>query len=290
MENKKIVYFDTNVFISLREEKEKKNFDSLNKILKLKEKFDYVYSNAHIFDFQNDSKGECVKDFEVMEEIVDNNYIYYDFIRNLHILNNIKKPELPFESSLKFDEIITNPIFSYFEKYSNFLDINKELSSSGFLEAMEKAAKLNEFYIKNPKEYKHTRKEIKDILKDKDEALKLSENYFNNFYYNDNISSLIKYVLYYFLIDFIAENHLKDRNKKLRYRNILIDAMHSFLATHSDYFVTNDEVVKHKSKFIANKIVYDSEEYGKIEVKLFRDFEDRKILSLEEFLNDVSLM
>ncbi|MDA0023348.1 hypothetical protein [Brachyspira hyodysenteriae] len=97
MENKKIVYFDTNIFISLRKEKEK-NFDSLNKILKLKEKFYYVYSDAHIFDFQNDSKGEYIEDFEVMKEIVDNNYIYYDFIRNLHILNNIRKPELTFET------------------------------------------------------------------------------------------------------------------------------------------------------------------------------------------------
>ncbi|MDA0023347.1 hypothetical protein [Brachyspira hyodysenteriae] len=135
---------------------------------------------------------------------------------------------------------------------------------------------MNEYYIKNPKEYKYTRKEIKDILKDKDEALKLSESYFSNFYYNDNINLFIKYVLYYFFIDFIAENHLKDRNKKLRYRNILIDAIHSFLATHSDYFVTNDEGLKHKSKFITNNLVYDSKEYGKIEVKLFDDFENRK--------------
>ncbi|MCZ9847472.1 hypothetical protein OFP75_03135 [Brachyspira hyodysenteriae] len=76
MENKKIVYFDKNIFSQLKsgsqsedDNKKIETIKKLEKIINSKSNFLYVYSDAHIFDLQNgndndDNAKKREEDFE----------------------------------------------------------------------------------------------------------------------------------------------------------------------------------------------------------------------------------
>lgn len=68
MENKKIVYFDKNIFSQLKSgcqsedvKTKVKSIEILEKIINSKNKFLYVYSDAHIFDLQNGNNDDNAK-------------------------------------------------------------------------------------------------------------------------------------------------------------------------------------------------------------------------------------
>ncbi|MCZ9838468.1 hypothetical protein [Brachyspira hyodysenteriae] len=88
MENKKIVYFDKNIFSQLKsgsqsedDNKKIETIKKLEKIINSKSNFLYVYSDAHIFDLQNgnDNDDNAKREKKILNlqvRIVDNNYVF----------------------------------------------------------------------------------------------------------------------------------------------------------------------------------------------------------------------
>ena len=77
------------------------------------------------------------------------------------------------------------------------------------------------------------------------------------------------------MLDMLSE--ISEKTSKLKYRNMTIDAMHSFNYMSSNYFITNDNKLMLKSKELY-KIINDNEylNINKIHTTA---------MSLEEFIN-----
>ena len=130
MENKKIVYFDKNIFSQLKSgcqsEDDNKKIESIKKLEKIinsKSNFLYVYSDAHIFDLQNgnddnddNAKKKREEDFEFTSRIVDNNYV---FINNNKLSLDFKiniRDKFNSNDTLKLNDISKKLDFSNIKK------------------------------------------------------------------------------------------------------------------------------------------------------------------------------
>ena len=295
------VYFDSQIF---RELKKEENKYLLDKILKLKNnKLKYVYFDAHIYDLQNDKTDKKIEDLKFMLRIVENNYMLFDINTNSFIKNetNIENNYNYFNifslfNNIQGEEIDTelNPLF---ELLNNILQIIKNLKiplnfeyrlseeENNFIQKFipncdnptigEIATTTNNTlknYFENIKSYREDRKDIKNILgnNNKDMVYKSINNILKL-----DIDIKFKFIAIYNMLDMLSE--ISEKTSKLKYRNMIIDAMHSFNSMSSDYFITNDNKLMLKSKELY-KIINDNEylNINKIHTSA---------MSLEEFIN-----
>lgn len=295
------VYFDSQIF---RELKKEENKYLLDKILKLKNnKLKYVYFDAHIYDLQNDKTDKKIEDLKFMSRIVENNYMLFDINTNSFIKNetNIENNYNYFNifslfNNIQGEEIDTelNPLF---ELLNNILQIIKNLKiplnfeyrlseeENNFIQKFipncdnptigEIATTTNNTlknYFENIKSYREDRKDIKNILgnNNKDMVYKSINNILKLY-----IDIKFKFIAIYNMLDMLSE--ISEKTSKLKYRNMIIDAMHSFNSMSSDYFITNDNKLMLKSKELY-KIINDNEylNINKIHTSA---------MSLEEFIN-----
>ena len=293
------VYFDSQIF---RELKKEENKYLLDKILKLKNnKLKYVYFDAHIYDLQNDKTDKKIEDLKFMSRIVENNYMLFDINTNSFIKNetNIENNYNYFNifslfNNIQGEEIDTelNPLF---ELLNNILQIIKNLKiplnfeyrlseeENNFIQKFipncdnptigEIATTTNNTlknYFENIKSYREDRKDIKNILgnNNKDMVYKSINNILKL-----DIDIKFKFIAIYNMLDMLSE--ISEKTSKLKYRNMTIDAMHSFNSMSSDYFITNDNKLMLKSKELY-KIINEDLNINKIQTTA---------MSLEEFIN-----
>lgn len=295
------VYFDSQIF---RELKKEENKYLLDKILKLKNnKLKYVYFDAHIYDLQNDKTDKKIEDLKFMSRIVENNYMLFDINTNSFIKNetNIENNYNYFNifslfNNIQGEEIDTelNPLF---ELLNNILQIIKNLKiplnfeyrlseeENNFIQKFipncdnptigEIATTTNNTlknYFENIKSYREDRKDIKNILgnNNKDMVYKSINNILKL-----DIDIKFKFIAIYNMLDMLSE--ISEKTSKLKYRNMTIDAMHSFNSMSSDYFITNDNKLMLKSKELYKIINYNEDlNINKIQTTA---------MSLEEFIN-----
>lgn len=309
----KTVYFDSQIF---RELKKEENKSLLDKILKLKnDKLEYVYFDAHIYDLQNDKTDKKIEDLKFMSNIVENNYMLFDintnsFIKNETNIENNYNRFYDFNSlflldyfnifnlfnSIQYGEIDTQ-LKVYFEILNNILQTIKNIKiplnfeyklsekENNFMQKFiphcdsttigEIATTTNNTlknYFENIKSYREDRKDIKNILgnNNKDMVYKSINNILKL-----DIDIKSKFIAIYNMLDMLSE--ISEKTSKLKYRNMTIDAMHSFNSMSSDYFITNDNKLMLKSKELY-KIINDNEylNINKIHTSA---------MSLEEFIN-----
>ena len=307
----KTVYFDSQIF---RELKKEENKSLLDKILKLKnDKLKYVYFDAHIYDLQNDKTDKKIEDLKFMSNIVENNYMLFDINTNsfkkskINIENNYNY-FYDFNSLFSLDyfnifslfnniqgEEIDTELNPLFELLNNILQIIKNLKiplnfeyrlseeENNFIQKFipncdnptigEIATTTNNTlknYFENIKSYREDRKDIKNILgnNNKDMVYKSINNILKL-----DIDIKFKFIAIYNMLDMLSE--ISEKTSKLKYRNMTIDAMHSFNSMSSDYFITNDNKLMLKSKELY-KIINEDLNINKIQTTA---------MSLEEFIN-----
>ncbi|CCY75209.1 hypothetical protein EPJ64_03855 [Brachyspira aalborgi] len=307
------VYFDSQIF---RELKKEENKYLLDKILKLKNnKLKYVYFDAHIYDLQNDKTDKKIEDLKFMSRIVENNYMLFDintnsFIKNETNIENNYNYFYDFNSLFSLDyfnifslfnniqgEEIDTELNPLFELLNNILQIIKNLKiplnfeyrlseeENNFIQKFipncdnptigEIATTTNNTlknYFENIKSYREDRKDIKNILgnNNKDMVYKSINNILKL-----DIDIKFKFIAIYNMLDMLSE--ISEKTSKLKYRNMTIDAMHSFNSMSSDYFITNDNKLMLKSKELYKIINYNEDlNINKIQTTA---------MSLEEFIN-----
>ena len=126
--------------------------------------------------------------------------------------------------------------------------------------------------MQNIKSYREDRKDIKNILgnNNKDMVYKSINNILKL-----DIDIKFKFIAIYNMLDMLSE--ISEKTSKLKYRNMTIDAMHSFNSMSSDYFITNDNKLMLKSKELYKIINYNEDlNINKIQTTA---------MSLEEFIN-----
>ena len=75
------IYLDKQVFSHLFNAREEKYSLLRDKILSHKDEFIFFYSNAHLFDLQDDKTDIKYAEMEFMQSIVDGNRLIYEFPR-----------------------------------------------------------------------------------------------------------------------------------------------------------------------------------------------------------------
>lgn len=263
---------------------------------------------------QNDKTDKKIEDLKFMSNIVENNYMLFDintnsFIKNGTNIENNYNRFYDFNSLFLLDyfnifslfnniqgEEIDTELNPLFELLNNILQIIKNLKIP--LNFEYKLFKENDFmqkfiphyynptigeiatttnntlknYFENIKSYREDRKDIKNILgnNNKDMVYKSINNILKL-----DIDIKFKFIAIYNMLDMLSE--ISEKTSKLKYRNMIIDAMHSFNSMSSDYFITNDNKLMLKSKELY-KIINDNEylNINKIHTSA---------MSLEEFIN-----
>ncbi|TVL39691.1 hypothetical protein A9X84_13115 [Brachyspira hyodysenteriae] len=252
MENKKIVYFDKNIFSQLKsgcqsedDNKKIETIKKLEKIINSKSNFLYVYSDAHIFDLQNgndnddNAKKKREEDFEFTSRIVDNNYV---FINNNKLSLDFKiniRDKFNSNDTLKLNDISKKLDFTNIKK--TFYDLMPEDAKNIFDNYDIVFDLLQDFLnIKI-----NTRKGVENIPEDilnkiesmlpKDNNMPLGEVI--NFYMSEHLKMINSDDLYPKLKD-ILNNQLDDKNKE-EIKISLENAKNNYNNKYFEY-ITND--------------------------------------------------
>lgn len=302
MENKKIVYFDKNIFSQLKNgcqsedvKTKVKSIEILEKIINSKNKFLYVYSDAHIFDLQNGNNDDNAKkkreeDFEFTTQIVDNNYVFInngklslDFKINIRDKFNSKDTVTLNDIANKLDftnikksfhdlmpEDAQNIVNNYdvgFDLFQSYLNMKID-TRKGFENIPENILKEIEGML--PKNNNITLGEvinfyINEHLKmlNSNELYTNRKDFFNN-KLDDKNKEEIKIVLenvkknYNKSFEYMANDLFNGRtSKKIQYYNTNIDSMHASFIEYVDYFVTEDNDLYNNSiKIYGNEKIF----------------------------------
>ena len=73
------IYFDKQLFSHLFKSQEEKYLVLREKILSHRDEFIFTYSNAHLFDLQQDTTDIKYDEMDFMQSIVDGNHIFYEY-------------------------------------------------------------------------------------------------------------------------------------------------------------------------------------------------------------------
>ncbi|KLI43818.1 hypothetical protein [Brachyspira hyodysenteriae] len=229
MENKKIVYFDKNIFSQLKsgcqsedDNKKIETIKKLEKIINSKSNFLYVYSDAHIFDLQNgndnddNAKKKREEDFEFTSRIVDNNYV---FINNNKLSLDFKiniRDKFNSAYTVKLNDIVNKLDFTDIKK--TFCDLMSEGSQNVFDDYDDILFNLLQYVFNFRINTRIGTENIpEDILKKieymlpKDTNMSIGE--IMNFFMNEHLKMINSDDLYPKLKD-ILNNQLDDKNKE----------------------------------------------------------------------------
>ncbi len=242
------IYFDSNVYSNLRNNRVKK-FIALNQALeKYKNNLLFVFSHAHIRDKISDLSDFKYLDFEFMKTFVNDNYLSYHAFK--------KRTSFYLASPLEVFE--TNDSLSSIDFVmniagGNYKEIRKLIKSGGdeiLYSINNNKYDLNQLF-KNDRIGDKFYDFIKDSLYHKDK---------------DNIPYYDFYLHAYSILDILGFS--KDKlNSKNSFNNIFNDSLHSYYSRYCDYLITDDEGLRKKSRLL----------YDEYEVLT-------KIMSVEQFL------
>ena len=95
------IYFDKQLFSHLFKSQEEKYLVLREKILSHRDEFIFTYSNAHLFDLQQDTTDIKYDEMDFMQSIVDGNHIFYEY-PNIGVTK--ESPRSAFSNAAKADD------------------------------------------------------------------------------------------------------------------------------------------------------------------------------------------
>ncbi|WP_288621854.1 hypothetical protein [uncultured Brachyspira sp.] len=252
----KKVYIDISALSDLKSKK-----DMLDLINKSKsDSFTYYYSPAHLDDLDSagakENKPELrEEELKYIENIVGNNHIYYNRIKNKLLVRDISLTHY-IDECFK-SGTVSNKHNDIMKSDSAIYEINEVFN--GKLDYEESEVRKWLYAMTDDNAYKENKRELMANYIISEEKLKSYIKYlFNKF---PNNLDLIIYSTYD-CIDFLEgienklksillENGLKPKIKLVdRPKNSNADALHCFCATYCDYFITLDKTLFSKSIFV----------------------------------------
>lgn len=284
------IYFDKQILSNLFKNREEKYIALREKLLSNQSDCVFFYSDAHLMDLQQDQSEIKYAEMEFIQELTEGHRISFDGYRIIHrednpmeIFNQMSTNNL-FENPGTFtlnDEqktILFNGMDLIVRDLRGELDthwfINREpiqeikgdISSNICLEFLNSCIQNT---VNDKQRYKQIRDNIKAIynlsvrtnngdisfnkkLKDTDLGLTFHEM-IQAVLRQMGISpqnSLMVYTMSYSFLDMLGI--CEEKRGKVRFRNMLIDAQHSFLASDCDCFVSDDKGLVEKSRALYN--------------------------------------
>ena len=301
------IYLDKQVFSYLFKSNNEKCAALREKILAHKDEFIFCYSNAHLFDLQDDLTDTKYSEMDFMQSVVNGNHLIYkdgtinlannhpkDVFENLHDvgdfswLENIDFSNLTQEqigvinniSDLTAKEFTGQLEFDWLKKRTPVSDSGLQIDKDGFRSLINFVA--YHFY-QNKDSYKTLRDKV--IATYNPSSIVAQGEVFNEQFsssplhlsFMELIQTTLKqtglsskdpaitYFLSYVLFDLFGID--KEPRGKVRFKNVSVDAYHSFFALYCDCMVSDDDGVRRKSKGL---------------YKLFN--QATKVYSLDEFI------
>ena len=275
---------DKQVFSHLFNAKEEKYSLLREKILSHKDEFIFFYSNAHLFDLQDDKTDIKYTEMEFMQSIVSGYHLIYEN----HKQEVIKQsPRNAFETIGKIED------FSWLENFD---------FSQTFTSLMKF---VSHYFYENKESYKIMRDNT--IARYNPTSIKAEgENVFNEqlassplgLSFLDIIQASLTqtglsytdfatvYYMSYILLDLFGVN--KETRKKVKFRNMQVDCYHSFFGSYCDCMVSDDEGMRLKSKtlyklFNFNTKVYSIDEF----IEKFDEAINNNKKSAREYFDEV---
>lgn len=303
------IYFDKQLFSHLFKSQEEKYRVLREKILSHRDEFIFLYSNAHLFDLQQDTTDIKYEEMDFMQSIVDGNHIIYESPNIINVtkeaprsaFNNVAKAE---DFSWLYDLDLSQITEEQCDAINNIIDVSirdlrgelefdwlkkrTPIHSKELAIDKENLISLVKFVRYNFYEDKNSYKNIRDnAVKDYNPTLITSdcENVFNdqleaaplglsfiemikaviNQFGLKSSDATIVYYVSYMLLDLLGVS--KETRRKVKFRNMQTDCMHSFFGSYCDCFVSDDAGILKKSKTL---------------YKLFNI--ETKIYSIDEFI------
>lgn len=276
----KRVYFDSNTFRYL-----KNNPSLLRKIIDNKNRFSFYYSLPHILDLLSDNSDKKYEDLELMETLVDDNYLVLNENGNVvHApslplsLYNTLNTEIEFaQDIINAEKISLEEIFNELINKSFIPEFKKLLNQENILDKNSNISQLFISLFKNPDTYKRLRYYIikslnlktkhKINIDNKSFNKKLVDTPFKTPFLNfvDNTLSYQKTVTMFefqhFITSYILLNVLaidNEKNKKASLKGTVNDGQHSYFSAHCDYLISDDKGLIQKSKALFKLLNIDT--------------------------------
>ena len=297
------IYFDKQLFSHLFNAQEEKYRVLREKILSHRDEFIFLYSNAHLFDLQQDMTDIKYEEMDLMQTIVDGNHIFFE---NPNIMVGKETPRSVFDNIAAINDFswLDNFDLSQITKeqrevINNIMDISyKDLTGQLEFDWLKKRAPIcsNEVQIdkasftsfvkfvkENFYDNKNSYKQIRDnAIKNYNPALITTdcESIFNNqlassplgLSFIETIKATINqvglptsdastvYYISYMLLDLLGVS--REARKKVKFRNMQTDCMHSFFGSYCDCFVSDDVGIIRKSKTLYNLFNFETTIYS----------------------------
>lgn len=329
------IYFDKQLFSHLFNAQEEKYRVLREKILSHRDEFIFLYSNAHIFDLQQDLTDIKYEEMDFMQTIVDGNHIAF---KNPNIIVAKETPRSAYDNIAAMDDYswLDNIDLSQITKeqrdiINNIMDISyKDLTGQLEFDWLKKRAPIcsNEVQIdkasftsfvkfvkENFYDNKNSYKQIRDnAIKNYNPALITTdcESIFNNqltsaplgLSFIETIKATINqvglptsdastvYYISYMLLDLLGVS--REARKKVKFRNMQTDCIHSFFGSYCDCFVSDDVGIIRKSKTLYNLFNFETKIYSIDEFiakfdEAIKNNQKSVSISLEEIRNDYLL-
>ena len=278
------IYLDKQVFSHLFNAREEKYSLLRDKILSHKDEFIFFYSNAHLFDLQDDKTDIKYAEMEFMQSIVDGNRLIYEFPRQ-----EVMK-QSPREA---FDTVGKVGDFSWLDNFDvsqltdeldfNWLTNRIPISANELQVDVPIFKSLMNFIAYNFYENKNAYKQVRDntIARYNPKEIKANgEDVFNEQLSSSPLGlsfietikatlaqiglsssdSAIVYYMSYMLLDLFGVN--KEARKKVKFQNMQADCCHSFFGSYCDCIVSDDEGLRLKSKTLYKLFNFGTKVYS----------------------------
>lgn len=304
------IYLDKQIFSYLFKSSNEKYAALREKILSHKGEFIFCYSNAHLFDLQDDLTDTKYSEMDFMQSVVNGNHLIYndckinlaynhpkDVYENLHDVGDFSwLDDIDFSTLTKEQiQVINNVADLSAKEFAGQLEVDwlknripvsdddLTIDKEGFKSLMDFVA--YNFY-QNKDSYKVLRDNV--ITMYNPSSILANDEAFNEQFSSSplhltfiellqatlrqtGLSSnepMIAYLLSYILLDIFGIN--REPRGKVRFRNVSVDAQHSYFGSYCDCLVSDDDGVRRKSRSL---------------YKLFN--RATKVYSLEEFIRSL---
>lgn len=323
------IYFDKQLFSHLFKSQEEKYLVLREKILSHRDEFIFLYSNAHLFDLQQDMTDVKYDEMDFMQSIVNGNHIFYES-PNIGVIkesprsayNNVAKVD---DYSWLYDLDLSQITEEQCDAINNIIDISiKDFSGELEFDWLKKRTPIHSTELAIDKENlisfvklvkdnfyedKNSYKNIRDnAIKNYNPQLITSdcENVFNEqleeaplrLSFLETIKAVINqfglkssdattvYYVSYMLLDLLGIS--KETRKKVKFRNMQTDCMHSFFGSYCDCFVSDDAGILKKSKTLYNLFNIETKIYSIDEfIKTFDEAINNNQKHVSEYFKEI---
>lgn len=323
------IYFDKQLFSHLFKSQEEKYRVLREKILSHRDEFIFLYSNAHLFDLQQDTTDIKYNEMDFMQSIVDGNHIFYES-PNINVVK--ESPRSAFNNVAKADDFswlynldwsqiteeqcdaINNIIdisvkdlrgeleFDWLKKrtpiHSKKLAYNKEslisfvkLIKENFYEDKNSYKNIRDNAVKNYNPTSIT-SDCEQIFNNQLEAAPLGLSFLetikaviNQFGLKSSDATIVYYISY-MLLDLLGVS--KETRRKVKFRNMQTDCMHSFFGSYCDCFVSDDAGILKKSKTLYRLFNIETKIYSINEfIKTFNEAINNTQKHVSEYFKEI---